>query len=218
MGSNNFQVTVAEIMTTDLLIIDERETLGLAASKMNKRNIGSALVKSKDQVVGILTERDVLKSFTHEGKDVSNKPVAEFMTRNFKYLTPSATIEEAESIMNTGAFRHLPIMQDDRVVGLVSSKDIFRVFHHQEVIKRKQLEAVKNMVVTCAHELNNPLAVVEGCLGLLAKGFDQKKVDMMSKSITRMIEIMKKISGLENLKEVSYSKNTKMYSLKTDKK
>ncbi len=214
MSKNNYPVAISEIMTKDILFVEEQETLGQAASKMNKRNIGSALVKNDDKVVGILTERDFLRSFGRDDKDVSNKPVSDFMTRNIKFISPSSSVEEAENIMNTGSFRHLPVMQDDQIVGLVSSKDIFKVFHHQEMIKRKQLEAVKNMVVTCAHELNNPLAIVDGCLGILAKGFDQSKVSMMSKSIARMVEIMKKISSLENLEEVSYSGDTKMYSLK----
>ena len=116
--------TVGEIMSTGLLTVDAAAPLTEAAKAMHERSVGAALVLSGDRVAGILTERDVLRAVALgqiEGTDV-----AAWMTANPETIEPSDTTSLAASVMIHGGFRHLPVVQGGKPVGIVSIRDLMR--------------------------------------------------------------------------------------------
>jgi CBS domain-containing protein len=116
---------VQDLMTKSLLFIDPETTLGEASTLMAERAVGSALVGENDRLVGILTERDVVRAMS-SAHDAPMRPVIEWMTKHPTTARPETPVKEALRTMVDGGFRHLPIVEDDRPVGMVSMRDIAR--------------------------------------------------------------------------------------------
>jgi CBS domain-containing protein len=112
-------------MSRDLLIIDPEERLAEAARRMVGRGVGAVLVMDGDSLQGILTERDVLKAVaTGLAEDAR---VREWMTRHPETIEASEATGQAAALMIHGGFRHLPVVDDEKVVGIVSIRDLMRV-------------------------------------------------------------------------------------------
>jgi CBS domain-containing protein len=116
---------VADLMSKSLLCIDPETTLGEASTLMAERAIGSALVLEADRLVGILTERDVVRAMSG-AHDAPMRPVIEWMTKHPTTAPPDMDVKEALRTMVDGGFRHLPIVDGDHPVGMVSMRDIAR--------------------------------------------------------------------------------------------
>jgi CBS domain-containing protein len=116
---------VSEHMTRSLLTVPADATLGEAAGAMAERGVGAVVVMEGDAIAAILTERDVMKAVA-AGQDGS-APVAEWMTRHPETVEPEDTTDHAASLMIHGGFRHLPVVVDGRVVGIVSIRDLMKV-------------------------------------------------------------------------------------------
>ena len=112
-------------MSRDLLTIAPEDTLGEAAEKMAGRSVGAALVMDAGRLVGILTERDLLAAVA--GKVQTNEaPVRDWMTEKPLTVPEATSIKRAASIMVTHGFRHLPIVDGERTIGIVSLRDVVR--------------------------------------------------------------------------------------------
>jgi CBS domain-containing protein len=116
---------VSEHMTRSLLTVPADATLGEAAGAMAERGVGAVVVMEGDAIAAILTERDVMKAVA-AGQDGS-APVAEWMTRHPETVEPEDTTDHAASLMIHGGFRHLPVVVDGQVVGIVSIRDLMKV-------------------------------------------------------------------------------------------
>jgi len=97
-----------------------------AVRKMHEQGVGSLLIMENDQLRGIITERDVLFRVVGDGIDPTETPVSKVMTGNLKTVSPSTTVEEAMRQVTEQRVRHLPLMDGNKVVGLVSSGDLTR--------------------------------------------------------------------------------------------
>ncbi len=98
-----------------------------AVRTMNRDGVGCIVVSETDRIpVGILTERDILRRIVDEGRDPKVTPVEEVMTTSLVSLSTDATIIEAMRTMTDRRIRHLPIIDNDRMVGLISIGDITR--------------------------------------------------------------------------------------------
>ena len=97
-----------------------------AVSEMNRLHVGSMIVLDEDRLVGIFTERDVLQRVVAAGLSPADTPVSEVMTQEVETIAPSATIEETMHAMTERRHRHLPVVDDGRLIGLVSIGDITR--------------------------------------------------------------------------------------------
>jgi CBS domain-containing protein len=95
-----------------------------AAAAMVRESVGSALVMQGPFLAGILTERDVLKAAA-SGADLTAVPVSAWMTRDPQSAPPDTPVEEAAQIMLLNGFRHLPVVDGRRVLGVVSLRDLF---------------------------------------------------------------------------------------------
>ena len=119
---------VSNHMATDLLTVEPDERLAEAARRMAQRGVGAVLVLEGERLAGILTERDLLKAvakgFTDEAR------VSEWMTRQPETVEPDETTDQAASLMIHGGFRHLPVVEGGRVIGILSIRDLMRVALH----------------------------------------------------------------------------------------
>jgi CBS domain-containing protein len=96
-----------------------------AARIMNEHKVGAVVVVDGDQVVGMFTERDLLRRVVGEQRDPSHTSVAEVMTTEVVCCTPETTIEEARGAMMTRRIRHLPVCDgNSRLLGLISIGDL----------------------------------------------------------------------------------------------
>ncbi len=119
--------TVREIMSVDLITVSPSVTVMRAASAMLAGKAGSVLVVDGSELVGIFTERDVLRALVHHSDAGRASPVTGWMTRDPLTVSPEARAEEALDLMLTCGFRHLPVKEDDRLVGIVSMRDLSRI-------------------------------------------------------------------------------------------
>ena len=117
--------TVGEVMNRNLLTVDPHLSLQQAAERMSERGVGAALVISNDHVSGILTERDVLRAVATGGVDGTH--VAAWMTRDPETVDINEPTGQAAAVMIHGGFRHLPVLDGERPVGIVSIRDLMRV-------------------------------------------------------------------------------------------
>ena len=118
--------TVRQIMTTELVTVDPSITVIEAARAMSAGHAGSVLVVQHGSLVGIFTERDMLRAMAQSSKADAARmsPVSESMTRDPLTVAPDTPVGEALDQMLTGGFRHLPVMEADALVGVVSMRDL----------------------------------------------------------------------------------------------
>jgi CBS domain-containing protein len=114
---------VSEIMTNAAVIDSPEDSLADAARKMWKQQTGSLLVMDGDDLVGILTERDVLKAVA-QGSRLETTSISEVMSKDLTTVSPSTSLREAARLMADRWIRHLPVVDGGRVVGVVSQRDL----------------------------------------------------------------------------------------------
>ena len=112
-----------DVAVRHLVTVEPGNTLHRAAHSMTDRGVGAAVVIEREQVVGIITERDVLRAVA-AGKDVEATTVEALMTRGVVSGAPGWDIIEAVKLMNERGFRHLLVMEMDEPVGIVSLRDL----------------------------------------------------------------------------------------------
>jgi CBS domain-containing protein len=115
--------TVGDIMSTGLFSIEPTTTVAEAATVMGERRIGSALVMEGDTLLGIFTERDIVRALG-EHFDAAGHPVSDWMTPDPVTVEASTSVEEALRMMLDRNFRHLPVAEGGRVSGIVSMRDL----------------------------------------------------------------------------------------------
>jgi CBS domain-containing protein len=117
--------TVETIMTSDLLRVPASATLPDAARQMDARRVGAALVFDGERLVGIFTERDVLRAVARGGLETAT--VGDCMTHHPETIEASDTTGHAAAMMIHGGFRHLPVADHENVVGIISIRDLMRI-------------------------------------------------------------------------------------------
>lgn len=115
---------VGEVMTKGLLELVEETPLVEAAAAMIERRVGSALVVEGGRLIGIVTERDVLRAVG--SGDVGGR-VGDWMTRHPETVDADESTQQAAVVMIHGGFRHLPVLDEGKPCGIVSIRDLMRV-------------------------------------------------------------------------------------------
>ena len=113
------------MMSRDVVVVAPEDTLGEAAAKMMEHEVGSAVVSDFGRLIGILTERDIMRAVaarTHS----SNARVRQWMTSDPITASPDTPAAEAGRTMLEHGFRHLPVVENGRPVGIVSIRDVAR--------------------------------------------------------------------------------------------
>ena len=121
------------------------DTLSAAVKLLSERKIGAVLVMSGHRLDGILSERDIVRVIGERGPSVLDEPVQTVMTRKVISCKPTDTVASLMEMMTSGKFRHLPVIDNDRIVGLISIGDVvkWRVkeFEHEQ-------EALRDYIAT----------------------------------------------------------------------
>ena len=112
-------------MSTELLTVAPDDTVAEVAKRMVAKDVGAVLVYEDDRLSGILTERDILRTVV-DGLDDATR-VRDRMTANPETLDADDTTEHAAVLMIHGGFRHLPVVEQGDVVGVLSIRDLMRV-------------------------------------------------------------------------------------------
>ena len=118
---------VADHMSSNVLIVAPDSNVADAARRMAERSVGAVLVLDGTRLLGIFTERDVLKVVAAGLEAAGAMPVSALMTRYPETIESTETTEHAASLMVHGGFRHLPVVDGGTLVGIVSIRDLMRV-------------------------------------------------------------------------------------------
>jgi CBS domain-containing protein len=116
-------VAIREVMSTDLVSVPPTATVAEAATMMSTHQVGAALVLVEDRLLGIFTERDILRALGSDF-DAAGHRVEDWMTRDPFTVPPDADVAEALAAMLSRGFRHVPILEEGAVVGIVSMRDV----------------------------------------------------------------------------------------------
>jgi CBS domain-containing protein len=112
---------------SDVLTLEPNATLTDAMDILAKRRIGALVVTGADRrIVGIISERDVVRAIAEHGTGILQSPVSEMMTRKVVTCGQNETIAEIMGRMTAGKFRHVPVVEQGRLIGIVSIGDIVK--------------------------------------------------------------------------------------------
>jgi CBS domain-containing protein len=126
---------VKEVMNRNVKTVRPEDTVKDAANIMNERRIGSLVVVSgTGEVVGILTERDILTDVVATGKSADEVKISEIMTPNIVTITPDRTLEEAADVMTENKIKKLPVVHEGRLVGIITATDL--IAYEKDLIKK----------------------------------------------------------------------------------
>ena len=117
--------TLADLMTREVLTVAPEDTIGETAQKMVELGVSSAVVSDYGRLIGIVTERDLTRAVAGRVHS-SEARVREWMTPDPVTLAPSASPKEAAEIMLERGFRHIPVVDGERAIGIVSIRDVAR--------------------------------------------------------------------------------------------
>lgn len=121
----------------DIWLIAPDATVFEALRRMADRDVGALLVFEGEKLVGIFSERDYARKIILQGKSSKDTLVREVMVTDYVAVHPETTLHECMEIMNNRRMRHLPVMDGDEVMGVVSIGDVVRyiIYNQAEVIK-----------------------------------------------------------------------------------
>jgi serine phosphatase RsbU (regulator of sigma subunit) len=128
-------LSVRELMLPNPFHVAPHMTVHDAVRLMNEQRIGALLVMDGRDLVGVFTERDLLRNAASVSGDWLQRPISEWMTREPWTISPQATWQQAVSLMETLHIRHVPVVDDGAVVGLVTSRGLME--RHNEYLNRE---------------------------------------------------------------------------------
>lgn len=127
----------------EIFSVSPKATVYEALQKMAEKNIGAVLVIDNDKLVGVFSERDYARKIILKGKTSLDTPVSETMTKEPILITPSHTVEESMILMDKHHIRHLPVIDREKVVGMVSMRDLVQVIISGQ---KRRIETLENYI------------------------------------------------------------------------
>ncbi|MBA2493020.1 MAG: CBS domain-containing protein [Gammaproteobacteria bacterium] len=124
----------------DIWFVHPDATVFDAVKLMSEKSIGALLVMEGESLRGIITERDYARKIILEGRSSRQTPVTDVMTRRVLYVGPDRPIGECMALMTTKRVRHLPVVKDKRVVGLLSIGDLVKAIIEEQQVMIDQLQ------------------------------------------------------------------------------
>jgi CBS domain-containing protein len=106
--------------------VGPEDTLSAVAELLNSRRVGALVVLEAERVVGIVSERDIVRAVAESGAGVLGQPVSSCMTAEVLFADPGETVDSLLSRMTDRRIRHLPVCRDERLVGIVSIGDLVK--------------------------------------------------------------------------------------------
>jgi CBS domain-containing protein len=140
-------ITVKDLSKSDVnstIVISPTDTVFRALQLMAENNIGAVIVVDCGQIVGIFTERDYCRKLILMGRSSLNTPIHEIMTKQMITVRPDQTMEECLELMTKYHIRHLPVQQGDKLVGMVSMRDVMETII---ATKQDRIERLENYIL-----------------------------------------------------------------------
>jgi CBS domain-containing protein len=121
--------------------VEPSDSVLSAIQLMADKNIGFVVVEQSGKLVGVLSERDYARKVILQGRSSKDALVREIMTTSVVTVTPDHSIPQCLALMNTGGFRHLPVVADGKTMGVLSIRDLLKeiVAHHERLIRDMEL-------------------------------------------------------------------------------
>jgi CBS domain-containing protein len=140
-----------DVMAREVVTLDEDVSAKKAAEIMAQEGVSAIIVTSEGKAKGILTERDILKRIVAEDKDSRKTKVKEIMSSPLVTIEPSTDLEKAAHLMFEKKIKHLPVIHENRLIGLISLQDICKLQPEILRILRQAMETPKNLqkVLSC---------------------------------------------------------------------
>ena len=135
--------TIRQILDTkghDVLTVQPDDTVLQALELMASKNVGAVVVTENDKTVGIFTERDYARSVILKGRSSVNTPVRDVMSSGVIFVQPDQTVDECMAIMSEKRFRHMPVLDGDKLTGIVSIGDLVKSIIDQQKFTIEQLQ------------------------------------------------------------------------------
>jgi CBS domain-containing protein len=143
-------------VSRDTLVYDSVEL-------MVEKNVGALVVTEHDRVIGIITERDLARKLILKDRSARETSVGEIMSRNPVCVNPEHTVDACMSMMADNRIRHLPVVENDKLVGLVSVRDVVREIVSNQEFMIMQLE---DYIMACPpHMKSGTMPAIEHSLG-----------------------------------------------------
>jgi CBS domain-containing protein len=118
-------VPIADLLSPRVVSVRPEETVRVAIARMLEENIGSVAVCEEERLVGIFTERDVMR-LAGEGADFETLLVRDVMTRSLVTVTPDVEVLDAARLMGEKKIRHLPVLHGEHLLGIVGIREVMR--------------------------------------------------------------------------------------------
>ena len=119
--------TILSAKGSEVITIGPNATLEEAIAVLNKHRIGAVVVLGAEQrVIGILSERDIVRALAERGAASVKEPLAQTMTRVVVTCSEADTVSEIMERMTRGRFRHIPVVEQDRLIGIISIGDVVK--------------------------------------------------------------------------------------------
>ena len=129
-----------QVKGNDIWSISPQATAYNALQIMAEKNVGALLVMEKKELVGIFSERDYARKVILKEKSSKNTSVGELMTREVFYIDADSTLEESMALMTTKRIRHLPVLKNNRLIGIVTLGDVVRQIISDQQFAIRELE------------------------------------------------------------------------------
>ncbi len=121
--------------------VSEHDSVYGAVHRLIENNIGAVLVMQGEACIGVMSERDVARQVVLAGKGARETTVGEIMSRTIVFVRPEQSVEECMEIVTEKRIRHLPVIEDDRVIGIVSIGDLVNSMISEKQFVIEQLES-----------------------------------------------------------------------------
>ena len=135
---------VAQILQNkghDVFTCAPSDSVARAASALVEKRVGAMVVMAGDRVVGILSERDLVRAMARDGTSCLDKPVEAYMTADVIFARPQETADELMERMTDRRIRHLPVCENDRLLGIISIGDVVKTKIAETVYEAETLKA-----------------------------------------------------------------------------
>jgi CBS domain-containing protein len=129
-----------------VVTIEPTATLETAVAVLNERHIGALVVLGPERrVIGIVSERDVVRALAEQGASALKQPLAQVMTRKVSTCTEADTVSALMEQMTAGKFRHVPVLDQERLVGIISIGDVVK---HRLMEMERESDALRDYIQT----------------------------------------------------------------------
>ncbi|MEN8264646.1 MAG: CBS domain-containing protein [Nitrospirota bacterium] len=131
---------VLQSKSKDIWTVHSRETAYYALEIMAEKNIGALLVIDEEKIVGIFSERDYARKVILKGKSSRESSVKELMTKEVYSISPEKSVEECLALMTAAQCRHMPVIENDKLVGFVSMGDVVNAIISEKTVTIQDLK------------------------------------------------------------------------------